>query len=164
MSDERASGSWLARVASGFEKLWKSDRRAENIENALGNIAQQAGGSLRQYPQPGLALRRVVLRDRKSEEGTQYEDAALEEGGAVRITGRDTGPGVSEFFGPEITSYEWVYVVSPDRVAGLVETLGGSQGDDVLQLLRARYEETGGTISDLLKSPEVGASFDNWHS
>lgn len=37
-------------------------------------------------------------------------------------------------------------------------------GDDVLELLRAAYEKSGGRLSELLKSPEIGAMFDNWHS
>jgi hypothetical protein len=71
---------------------------------------------------------------------------------------------MSGFFGPGITSYEWVYVIAPDRLPSLVEALGGQTGDDVLALLVAYYQQHGGYLSPVLKRPEVGAQFSNWHS
>ena len=46
----------------------------------------------------------------------------------------------------------------------LVEALGGQAGDDVLALLVADYQQHGGQLSLVLKRPEVGAQFSNWHS
>ena len=57
-----------------------------------------------------------------------------------------------------------MYVIAPDRRASLVEALGGQPGDDVLALLVAYYQHHGGRLSPLLKRPEVGAQFSNWHS
>jgi hypothetical protein len=51
-----------------------------------------------------------------------------------------------------------------DRHAILVEALGGQAGDDVLALLVADYQQHGGQLSLVLKRPEVGAQFSNWHS
>jgi hypothetical protein len=78
------------------------------LDQALAAIARHTGATLRIYPRPGQAARRVVLRDDRDDRGTHYEDAALEHDGTLRITGHDQGPGVSEFWGDAITSYEWV--------------------------------------------------------
>jgi hypothetical protein len=43
-----------------------------------------------------------------------------------------TGPGVSEFFGDAITSYDWAYMIAPDRTGTLLTLLGDRAGDDVL--------------------------------
>jgi hypothetical protein len=51
---------------------------------------------------------------------------------------------VSEFWGDAITSYEWVYLVAPDRIPALVRLLGGHDGDDVLALLAAYHQRAGG--------------------
>jgi len=57
-----------------------------------------------------------------------------------------------------------MYVVPPERVGNLVETIGGGSDDDVLDLLARHYEHTGGRMSALLRQPEVAAEFSNWHS
>lgn len=98
-------------------------------------------------------MRHVVLRDSRDENGAQFETAQLEDDGTLRITGHDQGPAVTEFFGDEISSYEWVYVVAPERVGTLVRLLGGHEGDDVLALIAAYYRRNGGVISDMLKVP-----------
>ena len=77
------------------------------LDRALAAIARQAGATLRIYPRPGPAARRVILRDERDDRGTRHLDAALEEDGTLRITGRDQGPRVSEFWGEAITSYDW---------------------------------------------------------
>lgn len=59
-------------------------------------------------PTPGRAVRCVVLRDTHGDRGSRLEAAQLEDDGTLRITGRDHGPGVSEFFDEQIRSYEWV--------------------------------------------------------
>jgi hypothetical protein len=88
----------------------------------------------------------------------------LEDDGTVRVLGHDRGERVSHYFGRGITSYEWMYVVPPQRVGNLVGTLGGRDGDDVLDLLAGHYARTQGRMSDLLRRPEVAAEFSNWHS
>ena len=76
----------------------------------------------------------MVLRDTRNDRGTQFEAAQIEDDGTLRVTGHHTGPGVSEFFGAAITSYDWAYVIAPDRTATLLTLLGGHTGDDVLDL------------------------------
>ena len=80
------------------------------------------------------------------------------------MTGHHTGPGVSEFFGDAITSYDWAYVIAPDRVGTLFTLLGGQAGDDVLDLLATYHDQHGGQMNDLLRSSQVAATFSNWHS
>jgi hypothetical protein len=140
-----------------------SPEEQARVEAELRAIAERTGGTLHAYPRPGQPVRRVLLRDLHTDRGTQYEVAALEADGTVRVTGADRGSGVSAVFGPDITSYEWVYVVAPDRVVGLLAALGGAPGDDVLARLAEYYEASPGRLSGLLRGPQVGAEFSNWH-
>jgi hypothetical protein len=80
------------------------------------------------------------------------------------VTDHHTGPGVSEFFGDAITTYDWAYVIAPERVAALFTLLGGHPGVDVLDLLATYHRQNGGQINDLLRGPQVAATFSNWHS
>lgn len=135
------------------------------IDQDLAEIAGATGGILHIYPRPGRAVRRIILRDVETDGGTQFEAAQLEEDGTLRITGRDTGRTVTQFFGADLTSYEWVDVVPPDRVQALLDALsGGGPEYDVLTAFAAYHEQHGGRISALLQNPPVCASFDNWHS
>jgi hypothetical protein len=105
-----------------------------------------------------------LLRDIQDDNGSQHEAAQLEDDGTLRVTGHDQGPGLTEFFGGGITSYEWVYVIAPDKVSALVRVLGGHDGDDALALLAAYHQRTQGKIYDLLTGPDVSAQFSTWHS
>jgi len=60
------------------------------------------------------------------------------------VSGRYTGPDVSEFFGDAITSYDWASVITPDRVGTLFTLLGGQAGDDVLDLLATYHDQHAG--------------------
>jgi hypothetical protein len=134
------------------------------LDQALAAIARQTGATLRIYPRPGHAARRVVLRNDRDDCGTRYEDAALDHDGTLRLTGHDQRSRVSEFWGDAITSYEWVYLVPPDRIPALLRLLGSHDGGDVLALLAAYHQHAGGQISDLMNHPDVRAHFSNWHS
>ena len=90
--------------------------------------------------------------------------AELDDDGTLRVTGHHTGPGVNEFFGDAIISYDWAYVIAPDRVGTLFTLLGGQAGDDVLDLLATYHDQHGGHVNDLLRGPQVAAAFGNWHS
>jgi hypothetical protein len=134
------------------------------LDETMAQIANQTGATLHVYHYPGRAVRRVVLRDARDERGAQFEAAQLDDDGTLRVTGHHTGPGVSEFFGNAITSYDWAYVIAADRVGALFTLLGGQTGDDVLDLLASYHDQHGGQINDLLRGPQVAAKFDNWHS
>jgi hypothetical protein len=88
----------------------------------------------------------------------------MEDDGTLRVVGHDTGPGVSDVFGAAITSYEWVYVVPSGRIGALARALGAEHGDDVLDALAGYHHQHGGRISQLLRSAEIAAEFDNWPS
>jgi len=139
------------------------DDAVREIDETMARIAAETGGTLHTYPRPGEAVRQRVLRDVRNDAGTQYLAAQVETDGTVRVTGRDHGPGVTAFFGSDITSYEWVYVIAPDRVAALVAELGGDPGDDVLELLAA-HTAAGTRLDPILRGPAVAAQFDNWPS
>jgi hypothetical protein len=57
-----------------------------------------------------------------------------------------------------------VYVVPSGRVRALAGALGAEPGQDVLEALARYYHQHGGRISELLRSPEIAAEFDNWPS
>jgi hypothetical protein len=139
------------------------DARAR-LDETMAQIADQTGATLHVYHHPGPAARRVVLRDTRNDRGTQLEAAQLHDDGTLRVTGHHTGPGVSEFFGDAITSYDWAYVIAPDRVGTLFTLLGGRAGGDVLDLLATYHDQHSGQINDLLRDPQVAATFSNWHS
>jgi hypothetical protein len=62
------------------------------------------------------------------------------------------------------SQYDWAYVIPPGRVGILFTLLGGQAGDDVLGLLATYHDPHGGQINDLLRGPQVTATFSNWHS
>ena len=134
------------------------------LDETMRQMAEQTGATLHIYRHPGPVARLVILRDTRNERGTQFEAAQIEDDGTLRVTGHHTGPGVSEFFGDAITSYDWAYVIAPDRVGTLLTLLGGHAGDDVLDLLAAYQDQHGGRVDDLLRGPQVAADFSNWHS
>jgi hypothetical protein len=134
------------------------------LDETMRQIAEQTGATLHIHQDPGPVARRVILRDTCDERGTQFEAAQIDDDGTLRVTGHHTGPGVSEFFGAAITSYDWAYVIAPDRVGTLLTLLGGQPGDDVLDRLAAYHEQHGGQVNDLLRGPQVAATFSNWHS
>jgi hypothetical protein len=136
----------------------------EHLDAILADIARETGATVSAYPRPGQATERILLRNTRDQRGTQFELAQFEDDGTLRIVGHDTGPQVSEAFGADITSYEWQYVLTPDRVGRLLAALGGHEGDDVLAALRSYYDEHDGRIHALLTSPDVAASLSTWPS
>ena len=136
----------------------------DKLDQTMATIAEQTAATLHTYPRPGRAVRRVVLQDTRDDRGTLFEAAQLEDDGTLRITGHDTGPRASSFFGTGITSYEWVYVVLPGQVTALIRALDAEQDNDVLDALASYHQQHGGHMSELLRSPQIDAQFSNWHS
>jgi hypothetical protein len=136
----------------------------DKLDQIMAQIASETGATVHAYPRPGRAVRCVILRDIRDGGGTRLETAQIEDDGTLRITGHDTGSRVSEFFGTAITSYEWVYVVTPARVNALLRLLDGAEDDGVLDALATYYRQHGGQLGELLRDPEIAADFDNWHS
>ena len=100
----------------------------QHLDAILADVARETGAMVGGYPRPGEAAERIPLRDSRDQRGTQFEFAQIEYDGSLRIVGRDTGRQVSEAFGAEITSYEWQYVLEPDKVGRLLAALGGHEG------------------------------------
>jgi hypothetical protein len=140
------------------------DQAKEQILHELQEVAGQVGGTVHPYPVPRRPVRQLVLRELRTETDTQFETAILDDDGAVYVVGADRGTGVSAVFGEDIQSYEWVYVISPDRVPHLTQALGGPADDDVLALLKVYYDSVNGRLHAFLCGPEVGANFWTWHS
>ena len=134
------------------------------LDQTMAAIAAQTGAVLHAHPRPGHAMRHVVLRDIRGDQGTQFEAAQIEDDGTLRVVGHDTGPGVSAVFGAAITSYEWVYVVPSGRIGALARALGAEHDDAVLDALAGYYQQHDGRISQLLRGAEIAAEFDNWPS
>jgi hypothetical protein len=96
----------------------------------------------------------VVLRDTRNDRGTQFEAAQIEDDGTLRVTGHHTGPRVSESFGAAITSYDWAYVIAPDRTATLLTLLGGHTSDDVLDLLATYHTSMAARSTTCCEAPD----------
>lgn len=104
--------------------------------------------------------RSVTLQNEYREDGSRLcLDATLAADGALRISGHDLGP-VAEFFDGE---YEWHYAVAADDVPALVVALGGRPGEDVLEMLAARYSgaESYG-LGDALRASGIRYEFACW--
>lgn len=81
--------------------------------------------------------RRVVLRDERSGADTRHLEAYLDEDGNLHIDGHDLGPGTSLV--RDDGEYEWFRTIPASELPRLVELLGGSEGDEILDLLARRY-------------------------
>jgi hypothetical protein len=128
-------------------------------QHTAGSAAVGATSHL--YPRPGDAVRRVVVRNPLDHAATQDQD---ETDGTLRINGADTGPGASGVPGEASIAFDWVYVIAPDKVPGLVAALGGTAGDDVLALVAELDRRERGTVHTLLTRAAARATFSNWHS
>ena len=103
--------------------------------------------------------RRVVLRHLEGGDGLRHLDATVDASGDLRIEGQDLGPGVEQIFGSR--EYEWDWLVKAADVPALVRALGGSDGDDVLDLLERLYAppEPGGVETFIGTGKPIPAEF-----
>lgn len=95
-------------------------------------------------------MRTVVLRD----EGGLRVWATLHGEGSVSIEGQDLS-GVFSW-----SEYEYAMTIAPSDVPRLVEALGGSEGDDVLDLL---YQRRGDLRSEKSWLEEHEVPHDFWN-
>ena len=79
----------------------------------------------------------VTLRDEVSGADERHLRATVTDTGALRIDGQDFGPSTAPV-SPD-GEYEWVTVVSRDHLPTLIGLLGGSPGEDVLDLLERAW-------------------------
>jgi hypothetical protein len=143
---------------TGLEPGGGGPTYTEPINAAMAEVAARTGAAV-----PGPAVRQVVLRDSHNDQASLVEVAVLEVDGTLRIFGQAKRPGKPRFFGSRVTFDEWMYVIPSARLHSLAQALGGDDGDDVLALLASYYQQHGGQLDSVLKRPEVGAEFSNWH-
>jgi hypothetical protein len=141
-----------------------SNEPTDPVEQALREVAEAVGGKLYRYPTPRDPVRRRTLRHVVAGPNSQFEEAVLDADGSVYVIGHDRGPQVTEVFGGDIESYEWVYVISPDHVPDLLRVAGAPADLDVLEAVARLYERVGGRLFQPLTDPPVSAVFDSWHS
>jgi hypothetical protein len=76
----------------------------------------------------------------------------------------DRGPQVTVNWGDGISSYEWVYVIPPERLPALREVAGVAPDTDPLEAVAQLYMRVRGRLYQPLTDPPVSAIFDNWRS
>jgi hypothetical protein len=79
----------------------------------------------------------VVLRNEKTSTDRRWLAARIRDDGVLVIEGQDLGDGVEAALGQGIREYEWVTEVRAEDIPALVAALGGAQGADVLEVIRA---------------------------
>lgn len=108
--------------------------------------------------------RAITLRSTRDQDGSRHLCARLKNNGDLIIEGHDLGPGVSKCFGPEITEYEWSWIIYKANIAQLVKALGGSQANDILELLAKRFSaEAAGELQDFLNEHHIPCEFWSRH-
>jgi hypothetical protein len=152
-----------AQLAGKYDRARAALLGAPPLPQAVRAATEAAGGTVSQFDSPRGHERVVVLQDIAAEGGTRHVSITMDPDGTFRWRGHDTGDDVSEFWGSSISDYEWVYAGPPSRVHRLVAALHGHPDDDVLDLVRTRFEE-GVDIPEMLKGASVNAEFSNWHS
>ena len=104
--------------------------------------------------------RKVVLREERSEHDLSYLEAYVDSGGALHIDGQDLGPGT------EIISsdgeYEWFQTVAAGDVPRLLALLGGTPGEDILDVLERYTGERSYELEKLLHSGGIPYEFTSW--
>jgi len=133
------------------------------IPDPLLAAVERAGVTVTRFDSRRSDERVVVLQDVATEGGTKSISISMDSSGTFRWRGHDTGEEVAKFWGPGVSDYEWVHAVLPHRVHKLVAALQGQPGDDVLDLVRSRFEE-GVDVPIVLRGESVNAEFSNWHS
>jgi hypothetical protein len=85
--------------------------------------------------------RKVRLREERNGSDVRNLWAYLTEGGALVIEGQDLGPATAAISNDG--EYEWSYSFQPNSIPALCAALGGSENDDILDLLERRYTGVG---------------------
>jgi len=81
--------------------------------------------------------RRVTLRDEREGKDSRHLWAYVDDDGNLHIDGQDLGPGTTPV-SPD-GEYEWFKTIAAVDVPRLVSLLGGTQGEDVLDLLERGF-------------------------
>lgn len=85
--------------------------------------------------------RKVQLRQERDGADHRHLWAYVDDEGNLHIDGQDLGPGTAPV--SDDGEYEWFKTIKAKDVPKVVALLGGDAGDDVLELLEARYTGAG---------------------
>jgi len=91
-----------------------------------------------------MMLRELQVRDEKDGNDSRGLWLRLADNGDLAIEGQDLGPSVAEFWGG--SEYEWAISIKAADVPAYVRSLGGTPGDDVVELVRASFERSPGCV------------------
>jgi hypothetical protein len=107
-----------------------------------------------------ILKRKILLRSTRDASGSRNLWAKINAEGDLVIEGQDLGSGVSEFWGPGNTEYEWDWTIRKESLPKLVAELGGGEDGDVLSLLAARFfGDAAAEIESFLKAHEIPFEF-----
>lgn len=113
---------------------------------------------------PGLPPERPItttahLEWSNDEDNFVRRSVSLDPDGTLRIEGHDMGAGPEAFWGD--TEYEFERTVRPGDVERLRDVLGLGTGDDLIAVLAARFNGSGGSLrlEQLLKAEGIPSEF-----
>jgi hypothetical protein len=102
--------------------------------------------------------RRVQLRYERDGPDSRFLWAYLDDQGNLHIDGQDLGPKTAPV--GDDGEYEWFKTIRAEDVPKVVTLLGGSTGDDVLDLMEARYTgEASGELEKRLRESDIKVEF-----
>jgi hypothetical protein len=101
---------------------------------------------------------RVELRKEHDGTDSRYLRAYLDASGNLHIDGHDLGPGTAPVSADG--EYEWFKTIRAEDVPKVVTLLGGNAGDDVLNVLEARYTGEGSyELEKRLRESDIKVEF-----
>lgn len=103
-------------------------------------------------------FRKVTLRDERAGKDSRHLWAYVDEAGNLHIDGQDLGPGTAPI-SPD-GEYEWFKTIAAVDVPRLVSLLGGTQGEDVLDLLERSFSGAGSyELETRLRESDIPVEF-----
>lgn len=99
---------------------------------------------------------KIVLRDQHTATEIRRLVVISHEGG-IRLDGWDLGDGVAAFWGAR--EYEWTCDVGPDALPRLVAALGGSEGDDIFEVIRRSCSDAPERLYQTIKDANIPHQF-----
>ena len=105
--------------------------------------------------------RTVILRSERNGSDQRYLRAYLDEHGNLHLVGQDLGPATAIMSADG--EYEWSWVIKKQDVPNVVALLGGSPGDDILDILERGWTGArSGELEQLLGESNIPRQFASW--
>jgi hypothetical protein len=102
--------------------------------------------------------RRVQLRHERDGPDSRFLWAYVDDQGNLHIDGQDLGPKTAPV--SDDGEYEWFKTIRAEDVSKVVTLLGGSTGDDLLNLIEDRYTgEASGELEKRLRESDIKIEF-----